>query len=458
MARGAKTFRDGSYYRHVIVGKRTVKQGECAAIWQANGKRKLIEGPRRKRLWFAHVRFLDRFVADQQQYLEIQYRDGNREHRRGPIAVFMDPCVHQSVQVKNAYMLGANEALCVYRASNPVDQLELDAVKITDELPAKKNGETGVTITSAANQTVLRRIVRGPAVFIPNADEWVHAFSWHGTPSEHERSSVAKLPNRLNFEKLRCTPDQMYTSVNDVRTSDDAQLTLNMMIFFELRDVEKMLDTTTDPIGDFINASAADVMTFAATRTYEALLRQTERLSELETFPILRDRMAQSGYVLHKVVYRGYATSKTLQDMHDRAIASRTKLRLDTDQAKGEQQQQAMELACRQERSEGEQLLKAKAAKQQLELDRLTAEQAREERDADHAQRLRHEEAVAHAQLRQLAARQEQELVHHSKLAELGVDMTRYLCALHERRPDQHLRIDGTSSPSVQLELKKLEA
>ena len=37
-------------------------------------------------------------------------------------------------------------------------------------------------------------------------------------------------------------PDQMYHDVPDVRTADDAVLTIHLMIFFELVDVERMLD------------------------------------------------------------------------------------------------------------------------------------------------------------------------------------------------------------------------
>ena len=112
--RHKKTFRDGSYYAHVLFGKRTVKDGECAAIWLADGRRKLVEGPRRKRLFLSHIRFLDRYVADQNQYLLMQFRDGHKEHRRGPLAVFFDPCIHEKVEVKEALKLGANEAIVVY--------------------------------------------------------------------------------------------------------------------------------------------------------------------------------------------------------------------------------------------------------------------------------------------------------------------------------------------------------
>ena len=38
-------------------------------------------------------------------------------------------------------------------------------------------------------------------------------------------------------------------TVQDVRTSDDAVLTVKIMLFFELADLEKMLNSTHDPIG-----------------------------------------------------------------------------------------------------------------------------------------------------------------------------------------------------------------
>ena len=64
---------------------------------------------------------------------------------------------------------------------------------------------------------------------------------------------------------------------------------------------------SNDPIGDFINATSADVMTFGAGNTYESLLKNTAQLSDLAAFPILSTRMAQVGFQLLKIVYRGCA-------------------------------------------------------------------------------------------------------------------------------------------------------
>src|SRR5262249_18380430 len=114
-----------------------------------------------------------------------------------------------------------------------------------------------------------------------------------------------------------------------VRTADDAVLTLRLMIFFEMLDIERMLDTTHDPIGDFVNAATSDVVEFTNKYTFEAFKRNTEHLNELETYRQLTGRAAQCGYRINKVVYRGYGTAEALQQMHDQAIEARTKLQLE---------------------------------------------------------------------------------------------------------------------------------
>ena len=68
--------------------------------------------------------------------------------------------------------------------------------------------------------------------------------------------------------------------VEDVRTKDDTLLTVQLMIFFQLKDIEKMLDNTHDPIADFINAAASDVVAFCAKLTYEQFLEKTDELNQ----------------------------------------------------------------------------------------------------------------------------------------------------------------------------------
>ena len=439
-----KAFRSGEYYAHVWAGKRTVKEGECAAVWLASGKRQLVEGPRRVRLWFSHVRFLDRHTADQNQYVKIQFRDGRKEHRRGPLALFFDPCVHANMEVISAYKLAANDALVVYSEGQAQ--------------PLAGAGE-GKLCTSDKGAEVKRTIVRGPAVYIPGANEWVHSFSWHGSVSPGGKASKTgspgdeKVPHALKFEVIRCMPDQMYYTVKDVRTSDDAQIQIHLMVFYELINIEKLLDGSTDPIGDFINALSADVMSFGAANTYESLLQRTLSLGDVGTFATVQDRMRETGFRLLKVVYRGYSTSQQLQTMHDDAIAKRTKLRLQSDTAEVEQAEQAMQLRCRQERSHQEQELSLRQVDHEMNLLTLKADQKRKSADAEHAQQLRHALELAEVGVKSATLQHDEELRRYEAMKEMGVDLTKYLCTVGERQPDQHIRIDGSSAPTLHMEV-----
>lgn len=471
MARNKATFRDGNYYRHVIFGKRTVKEGEAAAIWTPSGRRHVYEGPRRVRLWWSHVRFLNRSVADHHEYLVIHYRNGSREHRRGPCAMFIDPCIHQSIECVKAYKLGANEALVVYRENSsdgskaePTTAAAAD-VALAVPSPVTATGPTQESVKSpGSRQTpVQRRIVYGPAVYVPRHDEWVHNFSWHGSPkfggkpgqgSKTGQPNDTKVPHALNFEVLRQMPDQMYCTVRDVRTKDDAQVAVHLMIFYELTDIELMLESTNDPIGDFINGVSADVMAFGASNTYESLLERTDQLTDLASFPTAAARMASVGYKLLQVAYRGYSTSAFLQEMHDEAIAKRTKLRLQSATARVEQAEQSMLLQAKEERAEGERSLEAAAAKHKLEVEAEAAEQQRKERDADHAQRLRHEQECAAHKLKILKEQNDEELRRAAALQQLGVDLTKLLCVSADRQPSQHVRIDSATPTNVHLALE----
>ena len=86
-----------------------------------------------------------------------------------------------------------------------------------------------------------------------------------------------------------------------------------------------MLDNTHDPIGDFINNAASDVVAFCATLTYEKFLEKTSELNKMETFPQLTSRAKSIGYDINKVVFRGFHSSEALQRMHDNAIHERTR-------------------------------------------------------------------------------------------------------------------------------------
>jgi hypothetical protein len=400
--------REGKY----TIGKVVVREGETACIFGRNGEQRIIDGPRALRPFFSDIQFLKREVCDQQSYLVIQYLDGRVEHKRGPAYVTIDPCEHASVTVQPAIMLEASQALVVY----------------SEDAQAGSN-----------DKTVTRRLVKGPEIFIPMANEWLHRFSWHGSiiPGSGKGSITGapndtKVAHAVEFTKLRELPDQMYYTVRDLRTSDDALLTLHIMIFFELVDIEKMLDSTNDPISDMINAANADVMTFGAAHTYESLLAESNALSDNASYPLLISRMATIGYELKKVVYRGYQASPKLQSMQETAISSRTKLRLEADTFRQEQDNATFMLNAQEQQSKQKFAQEERENEHKVKMLRIKAEQEISAKRDANALILAHERDMNNERKAFL-----------NSLMEMNVDLTKYLCAQVSSKPTSHFLIEN---------------
>src|SRR5439155_5339270 len=270
-----------------------------------------------------------------------------------------------------------------------------------------------------------RRIEYGPGLFIPQPGEWLHTFSWHASKGGHE--GVQKIPHGLVFQKLWLMPDQMYHDVTDVRTADDAVLMVRLMLFFELLDIEKMLDTTHDPIGDFVNAATSDVVDFTGKHDFEAFKRNTAQLNELETYRQLTSRAAQCGYRINKVVYRGYGAPEALQQMHDKAIEARTKLQLDRATEQQAQDLEDYRLDSQIARAVKRRTEQSAEVEHDLELARRRQEAELRQREAASGQQ-REQRRLDTEQHLQLGLRQQaHQREHLAALREMGVDLTAYL-------------------------------
>jgi len=308
----------------------------------------------------------------------------------------LDPVIHTGIDVCDAISLDASEVLVVYR--------EVEG-------------------------PITRTIIRGPTLHVPAADEWIHQFCWHGKDPLDPNNKTKKVPGGLKFTKLRVIPDQFYYNVTDVRTSDDTLLMCKLMIFFELKDLEKMLNQTHDPVADFINAVCADVIAFVAALPYEMFLEKTALLSNLDTYPQLVNRSKKIGYEISKVVFRGYHATDKLQAMHDDAIQARTQLRLQSETE--EQAQSLADLKLKKEIQRG---------KQRHEMEKL---------DQDHKNllsRTAHEEQMA-----QKVKEHDEELRYLVKVKDMGVDLTKYMISQF-KNPERLIQIqsdDKTNSKFV---------
>ena len=338
---------------------------------------------------------MTRHIADSHQYLEIRYRSGKKEHKRGPLALFEDPVLHESVEVCSAVTVDAFETVVVY--------------------------EEGV------EGEVKRNLVTGPTVFVPATNQWLHIFKWHGSSSNGADENHLMLPGRLQFTKLRTIPDQFYFSGQGVRTKDDATLTVKVMVFYSIVNIELMLNTTHDPIGDFINALLADLMNFGSRETLEGFIHSASKLSELESFPVLCSRAAAVGFKIAKVVYRGYSASETLQSLSDSAIAKRTEMKLKQEQEEQLDKAKDREIKAQQMRGDAE---REQAMQAQMHLISLEAESAKA--------KIQRAEASAAADLAALKSSHQASLAFFLGLKELGVDLTSYLIAKEGKAKDEN--------------------
>ncbi|MEK6237903.1 MAG: hypothetical protein N2C14_24595, partial [Planctomycetales bacterium] len=387
-----------------------VEEGQRALMTRANGAMDVVVGPQQvwRGLW-NHNKFqsMHHHVAHPGEYLLVRFRDGRQTHLPGPTDVWFDPREHLRITREEGLQLSAKEAVVAYSKSKNSDEIS-------------------------------RRIVYGPALFVPEPNEWLHTFSWHASQGGSE--GVQKIPNGLVFQKLWLMPDQMYHDVTDVRTADDAVITIRLMIFFELLDIERMLDTTHDPIGDFVNAATSDVVEFAGKHDFESFKQNTHLLNELGAYKQLDSRAQQCGYRINKVVYRGYGAATSLQRMHDEAIEARTRLQLERATEQQAQDVENYKLDCQLERSGKRRGEQTNEVEHDLELARKRQEAELSRRDAQ--ERFVREQDKLESELqREIHGQQDaQQREHLASLRELGVDLTSFLT---QSRADRVIELRG---------------
>ncbi len=395
----------------------TIDEGERVLRTTKDGQRDVLIGP--KRVWRGWSRFerLDHHVAHPGQFLIVRFLDGTQQHLPGPVELWNDPRIHESIVCEDCLQLASKEAVVVY------------------------------TRTTGESSGINRRIVHGPTLFTPQPGEWLHEFSWHASPGGH--LGVQKIPNALKFHKLWLMPDQMYHDVPDVRTSDNAVLVIRLMVFFELTNIERMLESTRDPIGDFVNAATADVVEFTGRLMFEEFKQATGKLNELSTYRTLLSRAEQIGYRISNVVYRGYGAADSLQKMHDQAIEARTRLQLDRATEEQSQELEDYRLESQLKRASMRRHEQTSEIQHSLEMEekKRTADLLHAQRQVDF-ERARRD---ADDQQREGSVRRQHQLQqeHFSALKNMGVDLTAFLT---QNRADQVIELRGQrSSPHLHI-------
>jgi hypothetical protein len=220
-------------------------------------------------------------------------------------------------------------------------------------------------------------------------------------------------------------------------------LTVRLMIFFELVDIERMLDTTHDPIGDFVNAATSDVVAFTGRHDFESFKQSVPALNELETYRQLSARAGQCGYRINKVVFRGYGAPAALQQMHDQAIQARTKLQLDRATEQQAQDLENYRLDAQISRATKRRTEQSTELEHELDLSRrrqenqMTLSQRHEEQQRNQ----RRLEAEQQLEMRRRGDAEQRE--HLAVLRDMGVNLTEFLT---QGRADRVIELRGNAA------------
>lgn len=396
-----------------------IPEGERWNMYSTNGQIKTLVGPQVVYSWGARMVKLERLCASHSQYLWIQFTNGSCDITTGPAVVYRDPAIHQDVKVQSGTTLGDNEVLVVYRKESAEPKAESSALE-------------------RSTQTVSRHLITGPCLYVPtNASEWCHDFCWHGSTSNNPEENGRKTKGATRFKKLRVCPEQTYFDVEGVRTRDDALVTVKVMLFYRLKDIDTMLRETHDPPGDFVNALSSDVVEFVASKTFEEFKSATENLNDLSVYKQLTSGAARIGFEVTNVVFRGYGAPQRLQKMHDDAIERRTKLGLDKESEEQEQKIQDMKLEREEQRLRRRRQMDAEGKTHELEMQRAVHDVKQKERAEERQAHLEHLSSLK------------------SELGLTGDQLGSYMLAMQQGPPAKVIQLQGVASQKNVIQLQE---
>jgi len=475
-------------------------------------------GPQVVHLWFSTIRFLDRHAASDTQYLSVLHRSGKREIIRGPAVLFENPVLHESIEVKDAIQLKkASEALVVYtevsvgtpvETSSTVDaKAGLGAEQKDEEAEdAAATGSAGGSVqllrTSYAagydpahEKSVSRRIITGPALWVPKVGEWVHEFEWSGAeqariaeqanyykPSNSKLSAKSSpstggassklssmststggttvVPGALVFNVLE-TNSQNWSPDASMRTSDNIPFTVQLTFNYKLKSVEHMLETSTDPVAEWWSGLEADMCVLGDHVTSTAVLEKglNAVMSTLSSFPCLRERMESNGFSLDSVILRRVLASEALDrrfrdaaaeeaDGARRLALAEVALKAERLAAQSKAEKETREFEAREREAEAREKREARAAELKeaslrLDMDRVESRRQKEHEmeSAQLAHELELKSTKEQSEALQADAQMSRQIKFLRELKELDVDLTTFL--MNQQQQGQNGGEDG---------------
>ena len=260
------TFRDGSYFRFVRCGRRTIKHGEAAAVWNSNGRHRLIVGPDRVLLFNSTIRFLTHFNAKTNQYLKVSYRSGSVDHIPGPVSMHLDPTFHDDICVQDGIELKEKDVIFVSSLlqSSSSSKKKSEKISSDDDVRTKNISDRSMMLKTGLS------IVDGPTIFIPGADDVVETLEWNILPDKILKGEEVPK-SQLQVLKLNT---YMTWGVQIEIGSAPVRGYVTVLVKYKIDDIEKVAKRR-DPHAVLIAGLLADAQELSETTITEDDIKTT---------------------------------------------------------------------------------------------------------------------------------------------------------------------------------------
>jgi hypothetical protein len=370
---------DPSVKHFDIHDKIQAKNDEYIHIVYKNGTEEIKEGPLAMIRDFnmESVNVYKIPSASVNQYLKIQYKDGMEQIKHGPVSATYTSDI-KDISTYDGIDLDGQEALIIYTAKHSNSQSQ--------------------------SEQITREIVRGPITWMPEATDvegnhirqWTHQFSVHGNTNKDAYSDAneiqIKVPGGLNFQKLRLVPSMMYVDTIDSRTKDDALLTIKSVVYYQIDDIECLLDNTFDFTADLINALSSCTNTFVNNHSFDSFKEDIYLLNGLENYTTLTKLAEKIGISVTNVVCNGYIAPRDIQVMQEKSLETHTRLNLERDEEHQKQELMDYKLKKETDRSNQEMELEKKQKTHELDMKQNTHDMELTKDRAMNDERMRIEE------------------------------------------------------------------
>lgn len=414
------TFRYGDYVRQVWFGGRTIKDGEAAAIWDSNGVHKQIVGPKRVWLINSTIRFLTRHKAQSHQFIGVSHRDGRVEHIEGPAELYENPAYHDNVWVEDGYRLASSSECIVTFVSNRGNEGE--ERNLVGRERKETNAHTKDVHDSSSyifsENTISKRIIHGPTLFLPKPNEKVYTFSWSSlSPSQND-------DGRKKFQILK-----MFDSISvmsTIPTADGFAFDVNLILSFKITSIDKLLENK-DPMKELQNGLHFDSQTLGKEFPSETLKTKKEsciaKLTSINTYPSLMTGAHKCGLNVEYIQVKSISLCSTLCKQIEKEQSLAAEVRTNISNKTHSSEIRDLEFEARLKKIEEEAALK----REQIMINDKLDSEHHEFKLAALERRLKYEKYEAEAMSDIMKVKEDNVLEFLSKMKNMGVDMTKFM-------------------------------